>query len=382
MDRITHAELQTFLNDHEGWCVSMFMPTHRLGRETEQDPIRFKNLLQEAEARLLDKGLRTPDVKAMLQPARDLLIDSAYWQRMSDGLAVFFTKDELHTYRLPLPFEELVVITNRFHIKPLLPFFTNDGHFYVLALSQNEVRLLEGTRHTVDEIDLESIPTSLGEALQYERYEKQLQVRGVKRSSSGSQTGMFHGHDPSDDEKERLLRWFHKLDDELRPVLENEHSPLVLAGVETLHPIYAQANSYPHLLDEGILGNPEALKPAELHQRAWKLVEPVFRQAQKAARARYQELSSQGLTTSELKEALLAAQAGRVESVFVPLGVQIWGRYDPSSQLLHVHPKAAPGDEDLLDQLAILTLQTGGDVYAVPQAEIPGGENLAAIYRY
>lgn len=382
MDRITQAELQTFLNDHEDWCVSLFMPTHRLGRETEQDPIRFKNLLQEAENRLLDKGLRTPDVKTMLQPARDLLIDPAFWRRMSDGLAVFFTKDELHTYRLPLPFEELVVITNRFHIKPLLPFFTNDGHFYILALSQNEVRLLEGTRHTVDEIDLESIPSSLRQALQFEQYEKQLQVRGVKRSATGAQTGMFHGHDPNDDEKERLLRWFHKLDEELRPLLENEHSPLVLAGVEYLHPIYAEANSYAHLLDEGIPGNPEELKPAELHRRAWKLVELVFRQAQETGRARYQELASQGRTTSELKEALLAAQAGRVESVFVPLGVQIWGRYDPSSQLLHVHPQAAPGDEDLLDQLAILTLQTGGEVYAVPQAEMPGGGNLTAIYRY
>lgn len=382
MDRITQADLQTFLNDHEGWCVSLYLPTHRRGRETEQDPIRFRNLLQEAEARLLGKGLRTPDVKAMLQPARDLLIDPAFWRRMSDGLAVFVSQAELHAYRLPLPFDELVVVTHRFHIKPLLPFFTNDGHFYILALSQNAVRLLEGTRHTVDELDLESIPTSLSEALQYEQYEKQLQVRGGKRAGNGLQTGMYHGHDPADEEKNRLLRWFHKLDDELRVLLENERSPLVLAGVEYLHPLYAQANRYPHLLEAGIPGNPEELKPAELHRRAWRLVEPVFRQAQEAARARYQELSSQGLTTSALKDALLAAQAGRVESVFVPLGMQIWGRYDPGSQTLHVHPQAAPGDEDLLDQLAILTLQAGGEVYAVPPAEIPGGENLAAIYRY
>jgi hypothetical protein len=36
----------------------------------------------------------------------------------------------------------------------LLSLFTGNGHFYILALSQNQVRLLEGTRYTVDEISI------------------------------------------------------------------------------------------------------------------------------------------------------------------------------------------------------------------------------------
>jgi hypothetical protein len=42
-----------------------------------------------------------------------------------------------------------VVVTDRFHIKPLLPLLSGDGRFYVLALSQSEVRLLQGTRYSV-----------------------------------------------------------------------------------------------------------------------------------------------------------------------------------------------------------------------------------------
>jgi hypothetical protein len=49
MDTITMKELKTFLIRHAGWHVSLFMPTHRAGRETEQDPIRFRNLLREVE---------------------------------------------------------------------------------------------------------------------------------------------------------------------------------------------------------------------------------------------------------------------------------------------------------------------------------------------
>jgi hypothetical protein len=109
-------------------------------------------LLREVEERLQDKGLRSPDVREILKPVERLVQESGFWRHQSDGLAVFFTAEEFHYYRLPLPFEELVVISDHFHRRPLLPFFASDGHFYILALSQNQVRLLEGTRYTVDDI--------------------------------------------------------------------------------------------------------------------------------------------------------------------------------------------------------------------------------------
>ncbi|HDI61237.1 MAG TPA: hypothetical protein ENF48_12955, partial [Desulfobacteraceae bacterium] len=61
MDRITLEELKaTFLENRFDWCVSIYMPTHRAGRQAEQDPIRFKNLLREVENRFLAQGLRSP----------------------------------------------------------------------------------------------------------------------------------------------------------------------------------------------------------------------------------------------------------------------------------------------------------------------------------
>ncbi len=87
MDTITTKELKTFLSRQPAWPVSMFMPTHGAGRETQQGPIRFKNLLQEAEKRLLGKGVRSPDVRDMLEPARCLLQERSFWQNQSHGLA-------------------------------------------------------------------------------------------------------------------------------------------------------------------------------------------------------------------------------------------------------------------------------------------------------
>jgi len=382
MDMITLEQLKNLSGRHPDWCISLYMPTHRHGRDTEQDPIRFKNLLSEAEERLQSKGLRSPDVREMLAPAQRLLQTPNFWWHQSDGLAVFIASDTFHTYRLPLPFTELVVISDRLHLKPLLPFFTNNGHFYILALSQNEVRLLEGTQYTVDEIDVENMPASLAETLQYERFEKQLQLRTSAAAVIGEHPAMYHGHDISDEDKSRILRWFHKLDDELSTFLAGEQSPLVLAGVDYLMPIYQEANTYPHLLDKGIAGNPEELRPEELHTQAWPLVEPVFAQACEEASARYGQLASSGQATTDIREALLAAHHGRVDVLFVATGVELWGNYDPDQNTANVHEDHEPGDEDLLDLAAIQTLLNGGIVYAAEPEQVPDQGLLAALFRY
>jgi len=381
MDRITTDELKNLFVRYRGWCVSLFMPTHRAGREREQGPIRLKNLLRQAEESLLAKGLRPRDVKEMLKPAQDLLDEPPFWQYQSDGLAVFCTPETFRTYRLPLPFEELVVISNHFHFKPLLPFFAGDGRFYILALSRNQVRLLEGTRDTVDEVDIKSVFPALAEALHYEAPERQLQFHtGTTSAKTGDRAAVYHGHDPSDEDKAKILRWFRKIDDELSGVLTDR--PVVLAGVEYLFPLYKEVNSYPHLVGDGITGNPEKLRPEELHAQAWPLVQPIFIKAQEEAAVQYGKIVGTGLTTTSVEEAVSAAHLGRVGILFVATGVQVWGNFDPETLSAHIHETPEPGDVDLLNLAAVQSILHGGKVYAVSPEEVPDRGSLAAVFRY
>ena len=157
-------------------CLSIYQPAHRAGPDTRshatQDLIRLKNLLRAAADRLTAGGLRPRDAEDLLAPARRLLDDAVFWQYQSDGLAVFLAPGMTRTFRIPIRFEELVVVAPRFHVKPLLPLLTGDGLFYVLALSQNEVRLLAGTRNYMGEVELPGAPRSLAEALQYDDPER------------------------------------------------------------------------------------------------------------------------------------------------------------------------------------------------------------------
>ncbi|MDX9835383.1 MAG: hypothetical protein RBT36_09280 [Desulfobulbus sp.] len=382
MDLLTMEKLRkTFLATHTGSCISLFMPTHRAGRDTEQDPIRFKNLLRGVEERLKATGLRTPEVQELLKEPRRLLEDDGFWRRQSDGLAVFFSEDAFHLFRLPIQFKELVVVTNRFHIKPLLPLLTSDGTFNILAISENGFRLLEGTRYTVDEIDLENTPETLAATFPDGFPKKQLNFRAGAPSGGGTRAAMYHGHDPSDDMKKHLQQWFRTIDKGVANLLGNTRSPLVLAGVDTLFPLYREINTYPHLVEEGIPGNPEEMRAEDLHPLAWALVEPMFNKERDAGLARYRQLAGSGQTTTDVSEAVLAAHHGKVSVLFVAVGVQVWGRFDPEKNQVSVHETAEPTDEDLLDFTAIQTLLKGGAVFVVAPEDVPDQALVAAVLR-
>lgn len=353
-----------------------------MGTTTQQDPIRFKNLMRQAEELLVGGGLRGQDARDLLEQAKKL-DHSEFWQYQSDGLAIFISTNVFRHYCLPLDFEELVVVTDRFHFKPLLPLLTGDGKFYILALSQNDVRLLQGTRYSVSEVDLEDVPQSIAEALKYDDPEKQFQFHTGTPQVGGDRPGMFHGQGAGNDEqKDRLLRYFRKVSGGLEELLKNQRTPLVLAGVDYLLPIYKEANNYPYLMDEGITGNPEELKAEELHLSAWEIVQPYFEQAEQEVVNRYQELAGTGQTANNLQDVVSAAYYQRIESLFVPVGVQQWGLFNPGNSQVQLPKNHEPGDEDLMNFAAIHTVLNGGTVYAVEPEKVPGDAPLAAVFRY
>ncbi|MEA5601450.1 hypothetical protein [Nostoc sp. UHCC 0252] len=390
MELISREEIKALIEQPKGNCVSIYMPMHPAGPAVRQNPIRFKNLLREAEARLIDAGLEEEDAIALLEKSQEIDTQE-FWEQMGEpGLAIFISENIFRYYPLPIEFQELVVVTDRFHIKPLLPILNGNGRFYILALSQQDVRFFEGTRYSVKEVEVENLPKSLDEALQRDDTAKEGQFRiATSRggtSNSFSQPGTFHGQGSPDKDRrqEDILQFFQIVDHALHDKLKLQKAPLVLAGVEYLLPVYRQANTYQHLMDEAIAGNPEILSAQELHEQAWPIVEADFQKSQQAVLEQFHELfgSDTGKASNNLEEVVSAAYYQRVDSLLVAVGQQQWGLFDPSSETVYLHPEKETGDEDLLDFVAAHTLLNGGTVYAVPFEEIPYSTAVAAIYRY
>jgi hypothetical protein len=380
MNAFSKDELKTLIGKRKGLCVSIFMPSFRTGAESQQNQIRLRNLLRSAEERLLAGGLRPQEVKQFLEPAQALPGNVLFWRRQSDGLALFLAKDLFRCFRLPETFDEIIAVADHFHIKPLLPLLGGDRRFYILALSQKEVRLLEGTRHHVEEIELESVPKSLSEALQYDDLEKQVRFRA---GSPGGGSSMVSGHGADiDDAKENLLKYFRVIDRGLRDLLREERVPLILAGVDYLFPIYREANTYPHLLDGGIAGNPKGSSAEALHRMALEQVGPFFRKAEEDALAQYRQSSGTGLTSSDLGEIVPASLHGRIGLLFIASGRGQWGSFSAENEAVELHPDKKENSEDLVEMAAIQTFLNGGAVFTLPPGEMPDARDLVAVFRY
>lgn len=382
MNPLSQEELKTLLGKRQGWCVSVFMPTFRAGLEIQQNQIRLRNLLRTAEEKLHLAGLRPPEIKSLLEPAQALTGNVLFWKRQSDGLALFLGADFFRFFCLPESFEELVAIGDRFHIKPLLPVLSGDKRFYILTLSQKEIRLLEGTEQHIQALELENIPRSLDEALQYDELDKQVRFR-AGAAGGGDRSAMVSGHGAEiEDAKDSLLRYFRLIDRGLHDLLRGEQAPLILAGVDYLFPIYREANTYAHLLDGGIPGNPKGTNPESLQRAALKIVSPYLQRAESDAIAQYRQSSGTGLTSASVQEIIPAATHGRIGLLLVTSGGQTWGRYERESGAVEIDPAAEERGEDLLDMAAVETFLNGGRVFVLPPEKMPAESPLAAVFRY
>jgi len=368
-------------------CISIYVPSHIKDGQRWQEPIHLKTMLQDAQQRLLAMDVSRADAEQMLAPALALLEDEAFWREPREGLAMFISAspDAFRHYSdnsIAIEFDPTLVVGNQFHFTPLLPLLTGDGIFYVLSLDQNHVGFLRCTRDTVEPVEVPNLPQNLGAALGEEIPEREIQGR-PQNARGGEQTAVFGGFDPGIYDKERITRFCRAVDHGLHNFLADKHEPLILAGQAYLHPIYHSANSYAHLLEEGITTDTDSLPAEEQHKMAWKIVEPYFHTELSGAVDRFGQYSNTQQVSNKLSDILAAAHYGRVATLFVAEGEHQYGKFDPNTSHLEVHKESRPDNVDLVDEAATHTVVNGGVVYVMPKETMPDHQTgVAAIYRY
>jgi hypothetical protein len=384
MKTLTRDELRSLAQGREKPCFSFYLNTAKAGKESLENPIRFKSLLRQAHDRLSRAGVKRSKADKLLGPAVELLDDYPFWQDQDRGLAVFLSDGWLGAYKIPYDVTPLAVDGARFHLKPLLPLFAYDGGYFILSLAKKSVTLYRASRYTIEKIPLKGVPQTEAEALQYDEPEKNLQVHAGKPGSHGEQTAVVHGQGTIKEEaKERTLHFFHKVNRGVHPYLRDERAPLLLAGVEDYLPIYRKANTYPYLVEDVIAGNPESRTADELREAAWKKLEPVFKQARMQAAAAIEAGLTREEATNDLEKAVIAASHGRVDKCLVSLNQHCWGTVDEDNARVAKLEREDSRSLDLLDYAAVQTVLHGGDVFPMRNGDrMPGKSPLSVLYRF
>jgi hypothetical protein len=274
MDSLANDYAAGLLTAHELPCLSLYQPTHRHRPDNTQDPIRFRNLVKSLDESLRQK-FASREVQPLLKPFSDLAENREFWMYTLDGLAVLGASNFFRVYRLQRPVPELAVVADSFHVKPLLRILQSADRYQVLGLNRQEIKLFEGNRDALDEIDpAPGVPRTITEALGEELTEPHLTVAGYGSGAGG--LAMRHGHGSKKDEIDvDAERFFRAVD---RAVLKRHSKPsglpLILAALPEHHNLFRRVSQNPFLFSEGIDKHPDALPIDALRERAWRVVEP------------------------------------------------------------------------------------------------------------
>lgn len=359
-------------------CLTLTMPTVVAGPETRQNAIRFKNLLATAAEKLTASGLDEKARERFLAPLQALEGDYQFWQHQDQGLAIFLGEGEDHRVLTPFELEEAAIVSDDFHIMPLLPLVMDNRDFYVLSLSKNQVELYECSRFSEKREEVPGLPGSVDEANRLDDPQATLQHHGNQRAASGNDKGIRHGQgEGKDNHSHQLENFAAALNRHLTPFLNQRQLPLVtLAHGELLacferHCKYAQ-NS------KGVEVAPEALSPAEMRAQGWKVIGQEMAAHREGAISEALRKISHNQATVDKEEALVAAKEGRAESALVASDRHVWSGHQLNGAGGNPHFQTV----DLLNEIARHTLMHGGKVYDVPSERLPQNEPLVVTLRY
>lgn len=382
MEKISFDLLKQMMEeDHKG-LVSIYMPTWRYGSETGQSRIQLKNILKEAEERLVSMGYGGREAAELLKPCTLLLDDALFWQKQDKTLALFISESSFKHFRLPITSEETLSVSNKYYLRPLIKYLSSDTRFNVLTLSQSEIKLYKAGAYDIERVDVPEIDELV------ENYIPANELRQEATSpkgAAGGATSFLHGYNEmSQTEKNEISKHLRTIDKEVSRVLKDSGAPLLVYSVDYIYPMYKEVNTYPHLMEESIKGSPVGASLRDIHDKAMEIVVPRCESTLEREIEKFNTLkgTDSKLSSCDAAEITKMALHGRVERLFVADGVQQWGFLDNDTGEIIVDNREGEKHMDILDRALIAAMENGGKVYVLDKERMPVIKPAAAILRY
>ena len=354
MDKATLTRLQSV---HKYPSVSILLPTHRTAPDNQQDHIRLKNLIKQAEERLLQEfDKRTSD--AVMQQVH-AIADKLDVNYNLDGLAIFANADMAERVDFPFAVAERVVIDETFATRDLIKMLNRSSSYYVMTLSGHKARLFSAARDQLTEVRAEGFPYS--------------HEAGVNASRGNA-----------DDHDRAMQQIFNPIDKAFNLLYNAQPMDLVLAGSTENLSHYREIADNKKLIYAAVEGNYDNHTPHDIGKIVW----PVVREQLSAERAELigslQAARSQEKAAVGLDECWQLAQQGRIDTLLLEENYSQPGTVSENGQVLHLTDDAtAPGIvDDLLDELAEHVIQTGGRVAFFENGGLTEFGRVGAVLRY
>lgn len=368
IDLPTRAQIDRIADFRGTPAVSIYLRTTPVTQEAQADRIELKNLLRTAIAEVEAAGGSKHDIAAIEEGVTHLVEDDDFWAVQANSLAIFATPASVKTFRLPNKLTNIVEVSDRFHIKPLIRSVTFPHQAYVLAIGIGAVRLVEVSADLpAHAVAVPGLPRDFGQAL-------------GRRSHIEKDGGMRSGESTS--EAALLTRYSRVVDQALRPILSGDERPLIVAAAEPLASIFRAVSSYPHVAEKVISGSADDTPDHVLADAARKILDEIYADEIKALAELYAAREAHGRATTDIAHAARAATYGAVDTLVVDIDTSISGSVAEEDGAVTFDAAPDGINYGVVDEIARRVLRSGGKVIAARKADIPANGDVAALLRY
>jgi hypothetical protein len=364
MKTLSVNEAAKLVKVKSGPAISLYLTTDISDRDsTPKLKGNLQRLYKTAEALII----RTYDAKLRerLLPPLKKALSMIGVRREKGGIAIYHTEEFTGMVRLPTITSDLAVAADSFHVKPVLRCLQNRRNYYLLALRKKNADLY---LVTVDGTKLvESVPIR-------STSEKPVHPEKVHRGIFSSK----RANRPSD-----LAESMEFVNRQLESHWRGERAPMIIAGPRHHQEAFRESCIYMNLLETGIDGYVEELDAEALSNLSLSLMEGYFSRLDDQFVIAFRKAEASGLTTTDIHQIARAAARGQIQNLLIAEDRQIWGHLDRDTGSIEVvSQRTQATTDDLLDDLAELTINKGGGVTILSTFRMPGNQPIAAVLRW
>lgn len=342
-------------------CVTIILNTHRTKPQNQKDAIVLKNLIKEAETRLLEhfeKRQVLPIIKKL-----NTLSEKINHNFNLDSLILFANEEIADFTRLAIPVINRVIIDQTFATRDLIRATHEQTSYYCLVISRQNARLIEAQNDLFVKEFSGDWPI---------KNETLFSTDKLKLSTAAGQDILIE-------------EFFNQVDKVVNETIKENPLPIM---------IVTESRNYNHYLKvadrkETIIGhlnkNRDDEKSHHIITDVWPIVKDIFKTKREERISELGKAVSSGKLVSDINEIWTAVNQGRGKTLFIRKGT-FQAAIIKDNKVIPVNDQSKDGEngfiDDIIDEIIEINMQYGGGSVFIENDYLDKYNGLALIVRY
>lgn len=360
---MNYADIELLYSEKKNPALTIKMNVNEgTNPNSDHDRITLKNMVEAAQSRLLEE-YKPREIEQLLENLHETA-HAVTLNIHNRGLVLFVAKDTAKYALLPFPVGNKIKIGRHFATRTLIRAYNQIEHYFILAVSQSEVRLIECYNNSLVQEHTQGFPVKNDEYYNTDR---------LKKSFASAQDKII----------QKFLR---DVDSRLQPIYAACPLPIVVAGPEEAIANYTKIAGDTRQIIGKVRGNFDTFDGAQLNKlinSAYKVVQAYKTKKTDASFADMDQALSRGLLEYDINKIYQYAQNGQVAELLVDQDYYVKAIKDEHTGLLHFGTKKSGTQlDDAVNHIIHHVKATSGDVVFLPPYSIDSSRRMAAILRW